>query len=262
MNLASAMDLEEPADNDDCPDVEMKEAAAANDEKMVVSASGGVPSGCAPGVSSSSGCDLFVPNLPLADELGNPVTSGVAKAESHELQNKPRIRFLKIPVVIDERNGRCSMVVVVDERTGIPLERSVTIINKQSGRKLYAKVGYNWEHKVGAGSPTSDVHDDGNWRITPDGDGFRIINQESARCLYAKNWKNWENGVGAGSPPDKVDDDGVWYIIPEGDGFRIINKESQRCLYAALGWNWLKKVGAGWPSNKVHGDGIWYIDLA
>ena len=47
----------------------------------------------------------------------------------------------------------------------IPLETNVYIINKASNRTLYAQSYKNWQSGFGAGSPPSDVHANGAWRI-------------------------------------------------------------------------------------------------
>ena len=263
-------DVEEPAKEEDWKAAWKMEKAA---ETLDMAAA-----------SSSSGYQVVAPQVPLAES--DPVTTvgGVWAANKEEesddsesespigigsrkwdyksprIQQKPKFKAKKKPRTIRGPSGAEIREPSVVHIGRIPLEVDVTITNKCSGRKLYAAEGYNWLGKVGAGSPPSAVHADGNWRITKEGDGFRFINQASDRCLYAKPTpSNWENGVGAGSPPWKVEADGVWYITPEEDGFRIINKHSQRCLYAARGRNWQKKVGAGWPSSAVHADGIWYI---
>jgi len=180
---------------------------------------------------------------------------------------------MSTPMLVDSEHGQigdASMEIAKSQEVtscprqsdDVPIGVDVHIVNKDSGRKLYAAECANWESKLGAGSPASAVDADGVWCITNDGDGFRLVNKYSHRCLYAKQGKNWEGGVGAGCPPSSVHADGVWYITPDEDGFRIVNKHSERCLYAAEGKNWGKKVGAGFPLSAVHADGIWYITEA
>merc|ERR1712226_204947 len=107
--------------------------------------------------------------------MGDVMTTKVSDATEHAV-----FRDSQEAVAATQRHND------LGEADNVPVDVDVHIINKLSGRKLYAAECANWHDKLGAGSPPSAVDADGNWRITKDCDGFRLVNHYSHRCLYAK----------------------------------------------------------------------------
>jgi len=120
---------------------------------------------------------------------------------------------------------------------------------------------------MGAGTPPDLVHEDGVWKLIPQGEGkYRIVNVYSNRALYAKTTANWESGWGAGYPAESVTGDGLWTLSPdESGGYRIINVKSHRALYAKAGgageMSWSGGVGAGSPPLQVKKDAHWRLEF-